>query len=354
VPATAVDLALVCVKSYQVDSIASFLGRSLANNNKDAVVVTFCNGIGHLPRLASLLPPRVAILPAVTYMAAERLEAGTVKVHGYGSTYLLGSRGSRRGQPTNLSLNNRHMRQHPEPASFQEITNERGKRPTLGDSVVIRTAEAEHAQQASQELWLQALAEEKKHIPQQEQRPPPGKEPAAAVRSIQWTSPWIVCPELNAVQWHLVNERQGLCAWMNRAGIGPASVGEDTQPFIEKLAINCGINPVATLLRVRNGVLKDLPDALRLAELAAQEVAALFGLPEQAIKQRLRAVLQATSGNVNSMLADMQRGQPTEIDALNGAVASLQAAKGEHLPSVNAVLAALVRAMSQRFQQKHP
>jgi 2-dehydropantoate 2-reductase len=52
------------------------------------------------------------------------------------------------------------------------------------------------------------------------------------------------------------------------------------------------------------------------------------------------------SHNIASMLQDLRRGHPTEIDYLNGAVAALAAARGLPCP-VSGALAAIIKAMEQ-------
>jgi 2-dehydropantoate 2-reductase len=91
-----------------------------------------------------------------------------------------------------------------------------------------------------------------------------------------------------------------------------------------KLAANCAINPLTGLAGVSNGaLLKD--DAHREALLAvAREVgavAAALGVDLGADPGALAAeVARTTASNRSSMLQDLERGAPTEIDAMNGAV----------------------------------
>lgn len=114
-----------------------------------------------------------------------------------------------------------------------------------------------------------------------------------------------------------------------------------------KLAINVAINPLTGLLGVRNGKLLDSPAILKLMGLAAQEAAKVaeeLGVdltikdPAQAAKK----VAAATAENHSSMLQDISRGAPTEIDALCGAVVRHGKELGIPTP-VNDTLAALVK-----------
>lgn len=112
-----------------------------------------------------------------------------------------------------------------------------------------------------------------------------------------------------------------------------------------KLVINCAINPLTALLRVPNGVLLERPAARELMGELAREtarVAALRGVelpfPDPAAQTEM--VAQRTAANQSSMLQDLLRGSPTEVDAINGAVARL----GREAAPLNRLMFQLVRA----------
>jgi 2-dehydropantoate 2-reductase len=103
-------------------------------------------------------------------------------------------------------------------------------------------------------------------------------------------------------------------------------VVEDAQSLIwGKLVINAAINPLTALLRVPNGQLLERPAARhmmgRLASEAAQ-VAHAEGvdLPFRDPVAAAEEVAHTTAANRSSMLQDVLRGAPTEIDAICGAV----------------------------------
>jgi 2-dehydropantoate 2-reductase len=115
-----------------------------------------------------------------------------------------------------------------------------------------------------------------------------------------------------------------------------------------KLAVNCGINALTALLRVRNGELLRRPDAAGLMERAALECAAVaaakgISLPFADAAEKTREVARSTAANRSSMLQDMLRGAPTEIDAINGAIVRWGSCLGVPVP-VNEILLRLVRA----------
>ena len=115
-----------------------------------------------------------------------------------------------------------------------------------------------------------------------------------------------------------------------------------------KLAINAGINPLTALLEVPNGRLLELPSAREVMLAAARETAAVAAargvtLPFDDAGVRAEEVALKTSSNRSSMLQDIQRGAPTEIDAICGAVHAEGVTVSMPTP-VNWILWHLVRA----------
>eukprot|EP00871_Galdieria_phlegrea_P004461 jgi/Galph1/5015/GphlegSOOS_G3632.1 len=92
----------------------------------------------------------------------------------------------------------------------------------------------------------------------------------------------------------------------------------------KKLAVNCVINPLASILRVKNGALAStIPHSLfeKLCleiEMAAQ-MEGIELKPKQTVKEVLNTI-QHSANNTCSMLKDIENRRPTEIDVLNGAV----------------------------------
>ncbi len=95
-----------------------------------------------------------------------------------------------------------------------------------------------------------------------------------------------------------------------------------------KLVINSAINPLTALLRVPNGQLLERPVARGLLRSLAQETASVAEAEEVKLASRdpvrmVEEVARKTSANHSSMFQDVQRGAPTEIDAICGAVTRL-------------------------------
>jgi len=136
---------------------------------------------------------------------------------------------------------------------------------------------------------------------------------------------------------------------LKNAGFQIDVVQEATSLIWGKLVINSAINPLSAVLRVKNGQLLDIPEANNLLGDLALETSAVakvldIQLPYPDPVKASRAVARRTSGNTSSMLQDVLRGAPTEIEAINGAIWKLGVENGLDTP-YNALMTRLVRAM---------
>lgn len=135
---------------------------------------------------------------------------------------------------------------------------------------------------------------------------------------------------------------------LSQAGFA-IEVEDDVESLLwGKLVVNTGINPLTALLQVPNGHLLADEHARALMGDAARETAAVAGargirLPFRDAVAQIEAVAERTATNRSSMLQDILRGAPTEIDAINGAVAAAAAEVRLEAP-VNRSLWRLVRA----------
>jgi 2-dehydropantoate 2-reductase len=142
-------------------------------------------------------------------------------------------------------------------------------------------------------------------------------------------------------------------ALLNAAGFASV-VSEDVEALAwGKVIINAAINPLTAILRVPNGVLVESPDTLELMRSIAAEAASVakahrISLPYPDPFERAKQVAQATAINHSSMLQDVLKGRPTEIDAINGKIAERGRAVGVPTP-INAALAGLVRAVEANY-----
>lgn len=142
---------------------------------------------------------------------------------------------------------------------------------------------------------------------------------------------------------------QRLAALLTRCGL-PCEVVESVDGLVwGKLVVNAGINALTALLRVHNGALAEVPEVRALLAAAVAEAAAVarargVALPYDDPLEHVLGVARATAGNQSSMLQDVLRGSPTEIETINGAVAREGRRLGVPTP-VNTMLADLVRAL---------
>lgn len=110
-----------------------------------------------------------------------------------------------------------------------------------------------------------------------------------------------------------------------RAAGLPFETVPDIEPHLwSKLAVNCAINPLTALFDIPNGALLATEESRESVRAVAREVGAVAAargvtLLEDPAELALR-VAGDTSANRSSMLQDRDRGAPTEIDALCGAV----------------------------------
>ncbi len=144
-----------------------------------------------------------------------------------------------------------------------------------------------------------------------------------------------------------------LCDALTKGGL-PSAVSDDMEAEIwAKLLYNCALNPLAALLGVAYGSLGENPASRRVLETVVGEIFAVLAASGRRTKWPsadayldffFRELLPPTRDHESSMLQDLRAGRPTEIDALNGAVARLGQNAGVATP-VNAALATLVRSL---------
>ena len=140
-----------------------------------------------------------------------------------------------------------------------------------------------------------------------------------------------------------------LAAGLNTAGLETFVTTNLDALVWGKLVVNAGINPLTAILRQPNGVLVSNLAMQNLMVAAAQETAAVAAalgieLPYPDVAERVTAVAQATAHNQSSMLQDILRGAPTEIESICGAV--VRYGRSQHVPTpINAALRDMVLAL---------
>lgn len=148
----------------------------------------------------------------------------------------------------------------------------------------------------------------------------------------------------------------GLPAMLEAAGFGVHLVPDAQALVWGKLVVNSAINPLTALLGVPNGELVRRPAARALMRALAGETAAVaaaegaglgFDDPAAFVEQ----VARETSANYSSMLQDVRRGAPTEIDAISGAIVRAARRRGLSAP-LNEACWQLVTALVEASVEK--
>jgi 2-dehydropantoate 2-reductase len=143
-------------------------------------------------------------------------------------------------------------------------------------------------------------------------------------------------------------------ALFNEAGLETSLVDNASSLVWGKLAINAGINPLTALLEVPNGALVENESWRQIMAAAAREVAQVAAaqgitLPFSDATSRTAEVSQATSSNRSSMLQDVSRTAPTEIDAISGAVVRFGRLLGIPTPVNESLLRLMKEKEAGRF-----
>lgn len=103
--------------------------------------------------------------------------------------------------------------------------------------------------------------------------------------------------------------------------------------LLRKVLINCLINPLTTILQVRNGELINDPHAHRLMKMLYQELIEAFPMMKDDLSfEAVEAVCRQTARNHSSMLADYYAKRPMEIETIVSAVIKKAEDEGKELP----------------------
>lgn len=148
---------------------------------------------------------------------------------------------------------------------------------------------------------------------------------------------------------------QRLVDAFNAAGLPCSSSSNVLGVLWGKLLVNVAINPLTAILRVRNGRLLELPEALEIMRSAVEEGVAVarragVEIPIADPWAHVQEVARLTAANRSSMLQDIEARRRTEIDVISGAVAREAERVGMTVP-VNRTLAALVKCLEALGQR---
>lgn len=113
-----------------------------------------------------------------------------------------------------------------------------------------------------------------------------------------------------------------------------------------KLAVNCVINPLSALFKIKNGDILRIPEDILISIISeVKKVATLekITLPLDPYEE-LKKVVSVTKDNKSSMLQDIEKGRKTEIDYLNGAVVKY-GNKHNYKPIYNEILWKMIKML---------
>ncbi|NLY09139.1 MAG: 2-dehydropantoate 2-reductase [Tissierellia bacterium] len=140
---------------------------------------------------------------------------------------------------------------------------------------------------------------------------------------------------------------------MNKAGFAVETNSNVKEIIVKKVIVNVGINPLTALLDVNNEQIA-LNDGLRNAsEKLVKEAVSVFNaqglnLDANSEWEHVLAVAKATGANCSSMRADVLNKRKTEINSINGAVASLANDMGLKAPA-NELITDLIVALENGY-----
>lgn len=152
--------------------------------------------------------------------------------------------------------------------------------------------------------------------------------------------------------------REAAARWaaeLSAAGIPAKLTGALVAELWAKVLYNAALNPLGALLGVPYGDLPADRDTRMIMDAVIEEAFAVaraegveLAWPDAAAYRDVfyGRLVPSTAAHRSSMLQDIERGRPTEIDAINGQVAARGAVHGVPTP-VNATLARLIRARTR-------
>ena len=139
-----------------------------------------------------------------------------------------------------------------------------------------------------------------------------------------------------------------VCDILNKAGL-KTEISKDIKKQIwKKLIVNCAVNPLTAILKVKNGELLKVQDLVRLiineSVMVSEEEG--FGFNENKVFEMVINVIKDSAENQSSMLQDVLRGKKTEINFLNGKIVELAEKHKVDVP-INKTLVRMVKFLEE-------
>lgn len=147
------------------------------------------------------------------------------------------------------------------------------------------------------------------------------------------------------------SELKFFSSFLTSSGLNTEIVDNIDELIWEKAFVNIAINPLGALTRLNNGELiknSDLRNIMR--KLIKESVSVSHGLginlPDKDYFKLAKDVAYHTRDNKNSMLQDILRSNPTEIDYLNGKIVEIAKKLGFNTP-VNELITILIKGLEK-------
>ena len=147
------------------------------------------------------------------------------------------------------------------------------------------------------------------------------------------------------------NESKEVTKAFNDIGLSTVSTDNILGELWVKAAVNASINPLTAIIGRPNGTLLDVLEYTKLVENICNEVitvgrAAGIKLPQCDMINKTKTVIRLTADNRSSMLQDIEKGRPTEIDSINGAIVNVGKKYGVDTP-INDTLTIMVKGIER-------
>jgi len=140
---------------------------------------------------------------------------------------------------------------------------------------------------------------------------------------------------------------------LNIAGLLTEIVEDIITCSWEKVFVNIGINAVGALTGLKNGQLLEKESLRKMMGKAVKEALEVAHMKQINLSNRdyvelMYSVARKTYNNKNSMLQDVLRGKPTEIDFINGRIVEFGRKLGIEI-DINELLTALIKGLESSF-----
>lgn len=144
---------------------------------------------------------------------------------------------------------------------------------------------------------------------------------------------------------------------LNQAGIPTEVVRDPMSQIWTKFVLNCAINSLTAVTGLRSGEIYRTPEVNALQDRVLDEILAVverkgIKLAESDMRKKIKGHCRVRY-NRPSMMQHVERGQRTEIDALNGALVREAKALGIAVPYNEAIVAVVKGVEKSRHQMLH-